>query len=170
VPEIQPDALVPIDSVRPHPDNARVHPPENIESIKVSLSRFGQITPIVIDGEGRILKGNGTWIAARALGWREIQARRIVFSSPEDYTLYRLADNRTGDLSHDDDEVVLAQLRPFLEQKLDVAGLGWSQEKIEEMTANAHPPDFAPGSALDQSPLDVRPAVKCPSCGHEFHP
>lgn len=55
---------VPIDAAIPDPENERLHPDRNIEAIKASLARFGQQTPIVVDAQGIIRKGNGTWTAA----------------------------------------------------------------------------------------------------------
>src|SRR6516165_4623752 len=74
---------VPLASVRLDPHNVRAHPPVNIAAIKGSLARFGQQTPIVIDSHGVCRKGNGTVMAAVALGWTSIAVIRTDLADPE---------------------------------------------------------------------------------------
>jgi ParB-like chromosome segregation protein Spo0J len=63
---------VPIDSVRLDDQNARKHPDRNVKAITDSLVRFGQQKPIVAMEDGTVIAGNGTYAAAKALGWTEI--------------------------------------------------------------------------------------------------
>ena len=63
------------DSVSIDPANLRLHDDENIAAIKGSLARFGQRKPIVVNREGNVIEaGNGTWAAAKSLGWPKIAA------------------------------------------------------------------------------------------------
>ena len=89
---------VPIDSVSLDPANVRRHGERNLATIKASLSRFGQQKPIVVDGDGIVRAGNGTWTAAKALGWKEITVVRTTLKGAE-ATAYAIADNRTGELA-----------------------------------------------------------------------
>ena len=70
--DISPATLVPIDSLTADPANVRRHPDNNLDAIKASLKRFGQQKPIVVDSADIIRAGNGTWAAAKALGWKNI--------------------------------------------------------------------------------------------------
>ena len=63
---------VPLDSLHLDPANARRHDERNFEAIKGSLARFRQQKPLVVDRNGMIRAGNGTYLAAKALGWKEI--------------------------------------------------------------------------------------------------
>src|SRR5262245_38550804 len=65
-----------IADLRPDPANVRRHGERNLDSIKASLSRFGQQKPIVVDGTGTVVAGNGTLEAALALGWTRIDIVR----------------------------------------------------------------------------------------------
>lgn len=42
---------MPIDQVRPYPDNPRYHPPTAIDALKASISEFGFINPIIVDAD-----------------------------------------------------------------------------------------------------------------------
>jgi len=59
---------VPIDSIFPDPANVRLHPERNIQAVMASIQRFGQRTPVTIDRNRIIRKGNGTWDAMKRLG------------------------------------------------------------------------------------------------------
>ncbi len=86
---------VPLASVVLDPANVHKHSTKNVEAITGSLARFGQRTPIVIDAGGVVYKGNGTVLAARALGWTEIKVVRYL-------TAYAIADNVTQSPDYDD--------------------------------------------------------------------
>ena len=62
-----------MDTLIPDADNARKHDSRNLKVIAESLKRFGQRTPIVVNRKNKvILKGNGTYTAAKMLGWKQI--------------------------------------------------------------------------------------------------
>lgn len=104
---------VPIDSIFPDPVNARDHPEESIIGIAASLREFGQTKPIVVRKETMVIcAGNGTWLAAKRLGWTHIAAN---LRDMDALTATKLAliDNRTAELSSWKQEVV-DQLMPEL--------------------------------------------------------
>lgn len=99
------DFLVPIDSVSAHPQNARTH---DLDAIAGSLADHDQYLPIIVQAStGHIVAGNGTWKAARQLGWTAIAA--LVLELDDAAALaYLLADNRTGETGRYD-EAILAE-------------------------------------------------------------
>ena len=65
-----------IDTVHPHPRNVRQG---DIGAISQSLQAHGQFRAITYQkSTGRILAGNHTWKAAKALGWTKIVASAVV--------------------------------------------------------------------------------------------
>ena len=124
---------VPLDSLHLDPANARAHGPRNLEAIQGSLARFGQVKPIVVDGDGVIRAGNGTFEAARELGWDDIQIVRTDLAGTE-ATAYSIADNRTADLAEWDDET-LGALLDELRTEDALAGIGFDGTEIDELLA-----------------------------------
>ena len=112
------------------PANARKHNEKNLKAIQNSLKKFGQQKPIVVDGEGIVIAGNGTLAAARSLGWSDIAVVRSELKG-RDATAYALADNKTSDLSEFDDDA----LQKALEQLggLDPAELGFDEESLKSL-------------------------------------
>ena len=89
---------VPIDEVLQDPANVRIHDTKNLRTIEGSLRRFGQQKPIVIDKDRIIRAGNGTWEAAKAIGWTHIAVVETALDGA-DATAYAIADNRTSELA-----------------------------------------------------------------------
>lgn len=120
---------VPIDSIRPHPQNPRKH---RVEMIARSLQQFGQRSPVVVQkGTGLILKGNGTWQSAKLLGWSEIA---IILSDlqGDEAMAYMLADNRPSDLASYDRK----RLRDGLAQMIAGPGLNatmWGDDEFQDL-------------------------------------
>lgn len=100
----------PISALHTDPSNARRHDDDNLAAIRASLAKFGQQKPIVIACDGRVVAGNGTLEAARALGWSEIDVVVTDLAGAE-ATAYAIADNRTAELATWDDEALQMALR-----------------------------------------------------------
>jgi len=118
---------VPIDSVQPHPANARRG---DVEAIKLSLETHGQYAPIVVQrSTGYVVKGNHTLAAARALGWAEVG---VVFVDVSDDQAARimLVDNATSDAGTYDAQ----SMQELIDQlEGDLAGTGYDAESIDDL-------------------------------------
>ena len=122
--------LVPIDSIKADPNNAREHNDRSIDGLVASLKRWGQQKPIVIDKDGIIKAGSGTWSAARKLGWSEINVVQTSLPAKE-AERYAVADNRLGDLSYFDDDLLAGMLDGLGAE--DLASLGFDQAEADEL-------------------------------------
>jgi DNA modification methylase len=128
---------VAIDALVQDPRNARSHDERNIEAIKSSLLRFGQVRPIVVAADGEtVLAGNGTLEAARQLGWGQIAAVTTRLEGHEAMS-YSVADNRTAELAAWDDQAlleVLTMLRQADGESFEVAG--FTPDELAELEAS----------------------------------
>jgi len=143
----------PIDSLKRDPENARTHDKRNIDAIASSLDKFGQRKPLIVTPVGTILAGNGTWAAAKQLGWSEI----TVSVTPADWDYatakaYALADNRTAELADWDTSVLASQL-------IELDSVGWEAKDLG-FDADLTPP-------TDPEPLPTREprTHACQACG-----
>ncbi len=153
IPETLMPFAKPIELLMLDPANVRLHPERSIEAIKGSLARFGQQKPIVIDGSGVVVAGNGTLEAARRLGWTHIAAVESCLSGVE-RTAYAIADNRTAELSGWDEDALMAILDGLSPDVVEA--LGYSQAELEELIAGDQ------GTTLKQD-LAPEPAAKAVS-------
>lgn len=123
---------VPLDDLKLDPANARTG--HALDRIAASLHRYGQRKPIVVNrSEGnKIEAGNGTWQAAKSLGWTHIAAV-FVEDDPMTAVGYGIADNRLGDLSEWDAETLQA-LVAGLDPELNLP-TGFDDDELAGMLA-----------------------------------
>lgn len=98
----------------------------------ISLQRFGQQSPIVVDDQDQVIKGNGTLEAAKRLGWTEIQIVRTDLSGDE-AEAYAIADNKTGDLSEFNFEKLAGRLKHLEERGIDLESTGFQKFELEPL-------------------------------------
>jgi ParB-like chromosome segregation protein Spo0J len=162
---------VPINSVKLDPANVRRHGEKNLEAIKSSLSRFGQQKPIVVDADGIVRAGNGTLMAAKALGWKEVTVVRTDLKGAE-ATAYAIADNRTAELAEWDDEA-LAQTLAALQIEDDelLLASGFIEQELNALTERYAKSEVTPESSAKEIDVDsFSMQCKCPRCNFEFDP
>ncbi len=128
---------VPVDELHNDPSNVRKHGEQNLAAIKASLARFGQQKPIVVNREGVVVAGNGTLMAARALGWRTVKAVRTGLEGAE-ATAFAIADNRTAELAEWDEGALQQQLAAIaIEDEELLAATGYDQDDLAAMECAA---------------------------------
>jgi len=131
--------MVAVDELHLDPANARSHDARNLATIKASLARFGQQKPIVVNGDGVVIAGNGTLQAARDLGWEKISVMRSSLDGV-DATAYAIADNRTAELATWDDGVLASTLAALQnDDSIDELVTGFDGKEIEELIDGMSP-------------------------------
>ena len=149
----------PLDSLHLDPANARAHPERNLDAIKGSLARFGQVEPLVVlKGSSRIVGGNGRWVAMKALGWRECDIVELEFSDL-DATALGIALNRTSDLAEWNEDA-LAQILATLRAEDALEGVGFDAREIDELLSDL---DDGGGALVDDEgpqPPAVNPVAR----------
>jgi DNA modification methylase len=125
--------VVPIADLRPYPGNPRRG---NLGAITESLTANGQYRPIVVNRRRmEVLAGNHTFLAAKALGWKEILAT-LLDVDDEQARRILLADNRTNDLAGYDNDELLEQL----EECPSLEGTGYDQDDPDELLEEVRGP------------------------------
>lgn len=138
---------VPIDDLHLDPANARTG--HALDRIAASLSQYKQRKPVVVNrNEGnKIEAGNGTWQAAKMLGWAHIAAV-FVEDDPSTAVGYGVADNRLSDLSTWDIntlDLLIAGLDPDLNLPT-----GFDEGELDALIASI-------GAGVSQEPGDAEP-------------
>lgn len=131
--------MVDLESIVSHPRNVRVHPRENIETIKRSLKEFGQTIPILLDTDGQVIKGNGTLQSVRELGWPQIAVIRTSLSGKV-AEAYALVDNKSTDESHFDEALLAEVLKDLQGENIDLAITGFKPYELAPLLSNEEDP------------------------------
>jgi hypothetical protein len=119
---------VTLDSLRPHPRNARRG---QLGLISESLRTHGQYRSIVAQRSTRyVLAGNHVFLAARDLGFEHLD---VHFLDVDDDAATRvlLLDNRVGELAEFDDSALFA----LLGEIPDLDGTGYGTDDLDELIA-----------------------------------
>lgn len=90
-----------IKRVIPYENNVKNHEETQVRKIAKSIEDFGWDQPIVVDGDGVIIKGHGRRLAAEYLGLKEVPVVVRTDLSPEAVKAARIADNRVAESSID---------------------------------------------------------------------
>ena len=130
---------IPLEQLHNDPANVRKHGEQNLAAIKASLARFGQQKPIVVNRDGVVVAGNGTLMAARALGWRTVKAVRTGLEGAE-ATAFAIADNRTAELAEWDESALQQQLAAIaIEDEELLAATGYDEKELARLAVAAAP-------------------------------
>lgn len=158
-----PYRLTKIDEIKPYDRNPRIIPQAAVDAVAKSIQAFGFRQPIVVDGNGVILAGHTRYRAALQLGLSEVPVVWQTDISAIQAQGYRIADNKTAELSAWDRDALDTEVRDIAAQcDADLAALGladWELERIlQETTIDESP-------RRDLSDCDSRACVS-----GEIHP
>ena len=112
-------AEIPIEDLRPYPNNARKHSRRQIDQIAQSIRQFGFTNPVLIDSDGGIIAGHGRVEAAKLLGMDRVPTILIDHLGEEQKRAYIIADNRLAEKAGWDQELLAIELQHLTEIDLD---------------------------------------------------
>ena len=145
----QPYKMTKLSEIRPYERNPRIIPQAAVDAVARSIQAFGFRQPIVVDGDGVILAGHTRYKAAQQLGLEEVPVVWQTDITDLQARGYRIADNKTAEISAWDREALDDEVRQIAQQygDFDVKDLGlsdWEIQRIlqstEQMTVEYHAP------------------------------
>ena len=144
----------PIGSILGYVNNTRVHPQDQIDQIKSSISEFGMCTPIGIHNN-IIVYGHGRHEALKQLGYEEIPTLDLSHLTDAQRKAFIIADNKIGDNSEFDLDLLKVEIEALHEMDFNIDLLGFSMEELEDLDINFGEPDMP----LDESKADDVPEL-----------
>lgn len=122
----------PIDSIRPYEKNPRIND-NAVEAVANSLREFGFRQPIVVDADGVIVCGHTRYKAALQLGLTKVPVHVARDLTPEQIRGYRIADNKTSDLSDWDYDILPGELSDLAEAGFDLKLLAFDDAELTKL-------------------------------------
>jgi ParB-like chromosome segregation protein Spo0J len=114
--------------------NARKIPPSAVDKVAASIKEYGWRQPIVVDRDGVIVAGHTRLLAAKKLQLKDVPVHVAINLSPEQIKAYRLADNRTGEESSWDNELLALELKELESQVGNIDALtGFDAKEINRI-------------------------------------
>jgi len=140
---------VPVETLRPHPRNYRVHTPEQLDHLRRSIEQHGLYRAIVVARDYTVLAGHGVTDAARALGYRVVPVVKLDVA-PDDTRAIKVlvGDNEIARAAEIDSGRLVDLLRD-IHAIGDLLGSGFSDDDfralvLPEPTVGRTDPDAVP--------------------------
>ncbi|MFC4315840.1 site-specific DNA-methyltransferase [Rhizobium alvei] len=146
--------MLPINTLRPYPGNARTHSKKQINQIADSIQRFGFTNPVLVSDDCEIIAGHGRVLAARQLGKAVVPCVRLSHLSAVDRRAYVLADNKLALNAGWDREILAIELQGLIDLDFEVSLTGFTLAEVDLVLDQAR--DASPnaiGAAEDRVPL-----------------
>jgi DNA modification methylase len=115
----------------------RTHSAKQVAAIALSLKRFGFVSPLLIDENNVIIKGNGCVAAAKTLGLVEAPCLRVSGLSPAEIRAYAIADNKLAEKAGWDRGLLAIELQELAEFDLDITLTGFDLPEIDGLITDA---------------------------------
>lgn len=140
---------IPTEQLLEYPNNAKLHPHEQVDQIANSISEFGFNSPILAwhnnDGEPEIVAGHGRLMAAKKLGMEKLPVVFLDHLSEEARRAYILVDNKLTMNSDYDMEILADELAAL--ESFDMAEFGFlydvvGEEQKNPYTMKVEPPQY----------------------------
>jgi hypothetical protein len=121
-----------LNSIQPYPGNPRLND-DAVEAVARSLREFGFRQPIVVDADGVIVVGHTRYYAAQKLGMEKVPVHVARDLTPEQIRAYRIADNKTAELSEWNYDLLPVELAGLQEAGYDLNLLGFDKEELAHL-------------------------------------
>lgn len=82
---------LPTASLKPHPQNPRVHSDKQVQQIAQSIETFGFNVPILVDDQENVVAGHGRLLAAQKLGSKTVPVIKLSHLSESQYKAFLIA-------------------------------------------------------------------------------
>lgn len=125
--------LTPLSDIKPHPDNYKIHTPEQLASLRASLNAFGCTQPIKVNLEGYIVAGHGMYQLYQEEGFTHAP---VIYEALDKRLskAYLVADNETSRKAETDSDKLALLLQDAAEiPDFDIEAVGFSSEDIDSL-------------------------------------
>jgi ParB-like chromosome segregation protein Spo0J len=136
--------LIAVAKLVPNPKNARKHSKDQIDKLAGIITEIGWTNPILVDGNN-ILAGHGRRLAALQLGLVEVPSIDLSHLTEDQKRAYIIADNKIGEESTWDKEILALELADLKLDGLDMQLVAFDVAELEKLIS---PPAEKPASDL----------------------
>jgi ParB-like nuclease family protein len=128
-PEIQ---MWDLGKIKSYGKNTKKHPKEQIDKLAAAMVEFGMDVPVVVDGNGVLIKGHGRKIAAEQLGLKELPVIVRTDLSPNQVKAARIADNKIAESEWDRDLLSL-EMSALFDEGFNLSLTGFNADEIGDL-------------------------------------
>ena len=151
-----------IDEIKPYENNAKLHPPEQVEQIKKSILEFLNNDPIAIDENNVIIEGHGRFEALKQLNFDKVEVIRLSHLTDQQKKAYILAHNKLTMNTGFDFDILKLELENIIDFDMTNFGFVLDFSKDNQIISNNKElsvEDFS----------DEKFEQECPRCGFRWN-
>lgn len=131
-----------LDDIEPYGNNPKTHPDDQVDRIINSIREYGWDVPIVVNGDGVIIKGHGRYKAAEKMGLDRVPVIVRADLTPAQERAARIADNKSSESAWDDDTLALELDELLREESVDIEMTGFDDDdELDELLGLLAPPE-----------------------------
>lgn len=154
---------VKLEDLKPYENNPRVND-NSVEPVAKSIKEFGFKVPIIIDKNNIIVAGHTRYKAAKKLNLSEVPCIVADDLTDEQIKAFRLADNKVGENSLWDYDLLDLELDGIAD--IDMEDFGFIKKTFDDIIIpSANEDDEEESEPVIESKKKLH---KCPECGCEF--
>lgn len=127
--------------LNPYPNNAKLHPAEQIEQIKRSIEQFGFNDPIAVWKDNEVIEGHGRLLAAKEMALDKVPVIRLDSLNDEERKAYMIAHNKLTMNTSFDTDVLGIELTEIMD-KFDFTELGFGDFELSMLTEDFTPEEY----------------------------
>jgi ParB-like chromosome segregation protein Spo0J len=158
-----------ISKVIPYVNNTKKHPIEQIDKLASMIAEYGFDVPIVVDGDGVIIKGHGRLQAFKKLNAQTVPVVVRNDLTPAQVKAARIADNKIAESEWDLDLLKL-ELEELNELDFDLDLTGLNEMELGNLYFNGETiTSENEGNTKEVDVDDMKMSCICPKCGFEFN-
>lgn len=159
-----------IEDVHPYEKNPRLND-ASVDAVAESIKAFGFRQPIIVDGDGVIITGHTRLKAAKKLGMKTVPVIVADDLSEEQVKAYRLADNKVGETSLWDYDLLDGELMEIPSFDMELFGFMGESPVFDDPDSMLPTSPSRDSEEIDLSDFDGdRFTCVCPRCKFRFNP
>lgn len=123
----------PTASLIPYVGNARTHSDEQVRQIGNSITEFGFVNPVLVDGKGVIIAGHGRVMAAKAIGLEQVPVIELGNLSERQRKALTIADNKIAMNASWNMELLAHELSDLVDAEMDLSLTGFDEQELDSI-------------------------------------
>ncbi len=124
---------VPVESLKPARRRVRRATASQVARVRLSLTRHGVCTPVLVDAEGRIVHGHVVWEAARLENLEHVPVIHIDHLREAELRTLAIALNRTAETGEWDVAALKVEFEELIELEEDIIGTAFELAEIDAL-------------------------------------
>jgi len=130
--------MVDVAHLVPYERNPRINEAA-VDAVAASIRQFGFRQPIVVDTEGVIICGHTRYKAALKLGLEKVPVHVATDLTPEQIKAYRIADNKTAEMSDWNYDLLPIELAELKAADYDLGLIGFDPHEVARLLGDDLP-------------------------------